>query len=312
KDILPAELGVTKKYAADVLQQNRLILLLDGLDEVGEDDRASCLDAIGRYRATTNSRYVITSRIGEYSIISKDAPVNLQIEVSDLTLDQMEAELLRMGYPQPEAMPLLSALKKHPVLREAAQVPFYFNTLQLLFAGGKNLFGLGLKGSKAEEVQAELTPQFVEYALSIPSDKTYTRQQATRWLSFLAHNMTQRNKVVFELTDLQYDQSPVKLSRGALFVANFVDGLVVGLVGGLVVGLVFGLAVGLVFGLAVGLAVGLAGVLAGVLIFGLFFSLASGFAQKESLISTRESINWSWRLYLNTLKTILLAVLSSV
>jgi hypothetical protein len=287
KDILPAELGVTKKYAADVLQQNRLILLLDGLDEVAEDDQSACLDAIGRYRAATNSRYVITSRIGEYSAISKDAPVNLQIEVSDLTLDQMEAELTRMGHAQPEAIPLLNALKKHPALREAAQVPFYFNTLQLLFAGGKNLSDLGLKGSTAEEIQAKLTPQFVEYALSIPSDKNYTsRHQATRWLSFLAHNMTQRNKVVFELADLQYDQSPDELSRGALFVTNFAFCLIGGLAGGLVVGLLVSLVRGPVTVLLV--------YPFSCLVYGLVFGL---YLKTYPLIYTKERIKWLFRAY---------------
>lgn len=221
--ILPAELGVSKKYAADVLQQKRLILLLDGLDEVEETDRAACLDAIGRFRAATNSQYVITSRIGEYTAISKDAPVNLQIEVGDLTFEQMEAELLRLGHQQAETMPLLNALKKYPSLRKAAQVPFYFNTLQLLFASGKTLSDLGLKGSTSEEIQAELTPQFVSYALTIPANNKYTPQQAEHWLSFLAQNMTQRNKVVFELADLQYDWYPVALSKRQLKFAHWVQ-----------------------------------------------------------------------------------------
>jgi hypothetical protein len=292
KDILPAELGVTKKYAADILQQNRLILLLDGLDEVEESDRVACLEAIGRYRATTYSRYVLTSRIGEYSAISKDAPVNLQIEIGNLTFDQMEAELLRMGHTQPEALPLLKALKKRPALREAAQVPFYFNTLQLLFAGGKNLSDLGLKGHTAEEIQAELTPQFVEYALTISSDKNYNSQQAERWLSFLADGMTQRNKVVFELVDLQYDWSPVGLSRTQLFIANFVLGLVFGLIRGLLFLIIFCLITEFLVALRIAL------------IFVLFFGLVIGLVNKFlPRIETKESIKWSWERYFQGFKS---------
>jgi hypothetical protein len=334
KELLPAELGATKKYAADILRQNRLILLFDGLDEVAGSDRAACLEAIGRYRAATNSPYVITSRIEEYRAISKDAPVNLQIEVGDLTLDQMEAELTRMGHQQAEAIPLLNALKRHPLLREAAQVPFYFNTLQLLFAGGKTLSDLDLKGHTAEAIQEELTPQFVSYALTLPPDKTYTPQQAARRLSFLADNMTRRKKVVFELTDLQYDWSPVALSRGQLMGANFVGGLVSGLGGGLVVGLggglvyglfvglreglVLGLREGLVLGLVLGLVAGLFVVLREGLVLGLVLGIVLGIGEglrdglrdglvlkKQPKLATREGIKWSWALYFRHAKEFL-------
>ena len=317
KDILPAELGVTKKYAVDVMQQNRLILLLDGLDEVAKSDRVSCLNAIGRYRASTNFQYVITSQIGEYSAIRKDAPVNLQIEVGDLTLNQMEAELKRMGYQHAEAIPLLKALQKHTLLHEAAQVPFYFNTLQLLFAGGKTLSDLNLKGHTAEAVQAELISQFVAYALTIPPDKNYTPKQAAYWLSFLASNMTKHNKVVFELSDLQYDWSPVALSRWHLFVAI----LLVGLIGAFDIPVfillafifVIGLASISILVLAFGLIIiiGLVSISILVLAFGLAFTsdniLTFNFKHRNALrpvklIYTQESIKWSWPLYFQHVK----------
>ncbi len=62
KEILPAELGVSKRYAAEIIGQNRLVLLFDGLHEVWENERNSCLDAIGKYGAEAGRRYVISSR----------------------------------------------------------------------------------------------------------------------------------------------------------------------------------------------------------------------------------------------------------
>ena len=138
KEILPAELGVSKRLAADMLAQNRLILLFDGFDEIKEDSRASCLAALGRYGAEAKRQFAITSRIEEYKQVAKDAPVYLQIEVGTLTIKQIEIELTRIGHTQPEAKPLLWAIQQDAVLRKAIQVPFYFNSLQLLFANGKN------------------------------------------------------------------------------------------------------------------------------------------------------------------------------
>ncbi|MBK9017875.1 MAG: hypothetical protein IPM82_29675 [Saprospiraceae bacterium] len=116
---------------------NRLILLFDGLDEVKKKNRQSCLEAIGRYGVDAKRRFVITSRMEEYKMVEKDAPVNLQIEVGPLTIEQVEKSLAAMGHEQPEAMRLYFALQQDPLLREAVQTPFYLNTLQLLFASGK-------------------------------------------------------------------------------------------------------------------------------------------------------------------------------
>jgi hypothetical protein len=312
KELLPVELGANKKYVADILQQNRLILLLDGLDEVEESNRTACLEAIGRYREATDSQYVITSRIEEYRAITKDAPVNLQIEVGDLTLDQMVMELTRMGHQHAEAIPLLNALKNHSLLREAAQVPFYFNTLQLLFAGGKTLSDLALKGSTVEAIREELTPLFVSYALTIPSDKNYTPQQAERGLSFLANNMTKRNKVVFELADLQYDWSHLSLSRGQLFVANYISKFVAGpvvfaafgLAGGLVCGLACGLAYGRAYGLVIGLIISIVlGLVFALLLYVLAICIVIIFSKTSLKIETRGKIKWSWWFYWQNVKS---------
>ncbi len=60
----------------------------------------------------------------------------------------------------------------------------------------------------AEDVegrQEELVERFVEGALARKVDKDYPGDKAQHWLSFLASRMTQRNKMIFELRDLQYD-----------------------------------------------------------------------------------------------------------
>lgn len=235
KELLPAELGTSKDYATELLQQKRLVLLFDGLDEVREEDRKSCLEAIGRYREMTNGRYVITSRTEEYKAVAKDAPVHLQIEVGDLTFEQMVAELEAMGHEQAEALPLLKAIQRNEQLREVAQTPFYFNSLQLLFAGGTTLSELNFDGTTAEEIRDRLTPLLVEYELSaIPTDKGYTADDAKRYLSFLATNMTKYNKVVFELLDLQYSWYPEIKSKIQFGVASFLGAFVKGLSEGLI------------------------------------------------------------------------------
>ena len=254
EQILSAELSTNTSAAKLIMQQSRLILLLDGLDEVKQEDRVTCLAAIGEYGMDAEQRFVITSRIAEYKEVLKDAPVNLQIEVGPLTLEQLEAELERTGHKQPEALPLLKAIKKDDLLREAVQTPFYFNTLQILFAGRKTLSDLHFTADTIEGRQTEIKERFIEYEVSTSISKDYPVDSTKHWLYFLASRMNQGNKVVFELADLQYDWWKWSFSKlfQAWLVRYMVFGLVVGLVGGLVGGLVVGLVVGLVAGLVEG------------------------------------------------------------
>lgn len=201
---LPSELGVTSRYAKSIIQQFSLILLLDGLDELRKEKRQSCLEAIGRYGKDAERQYVITSRIQEYKAIAKDAPVFFQIEVGPLTTDQLEAELEHIGYNQPEALRLLNAIRKDKLLKEAIKTPFYFNTMQLIFAEGKRLSDLNFSSDTLDGRKEEMILSFVASALTGVEEEKYSQKQAKIWLSFLSYQMDRFFQDTFELNDLQY------------------------------------------------------------------------------------------------------------
>ncbi len=205
-EILPAELGVTKRYAADILQHGKLTLLLDGLDEVDKAHRASCIDTIKSYSGKGRTDFVISARTDEYKALEKDAPVWAQIEVLPLTKAQLLAQLDQADRRDfPEAPNLKAALQNDPLLLKVAETPFYLNCLQLLFRGGSTLSEMNFKSETVEARQAEIVERFTEQALAMRSPRGYTPEQVRHWLSFFASRLTQRNKVVFELVDLQYD-----------------------------------------------------------------------------------------------------------
>ena len=279
--ILPSEIGVNSTLAKKVLREIPLVLLLDGLDEVHEDDRKSCLEAIGRYGADSNVRFAIATRKQEYVEVQKDAPVYLQIEVQPLQIDQIKSELKRIGYKKPEFMPLLTAIETDEVLSEVVKTPIYFNVLQLHFAKGKRLSDLELSYGNQEDLQEEIIGKFVMENL-----KFVDWSKAKLWLSFLASRMSRGNIVVFELIDLQYGWWRWKRRTKIIIslVYGFVLGVFYGLFGGLVFGLFGSLTVGLFFGLFFGFVLG---VFYG-LVLDLFFGL-------DVEIFTVESVDWSWR-----------------
>lgn len=297
KEILPTELGTSKRLAADILSQNRLVLLFDGFDEIKENSRASCLAALGRYGADAKRQFALTSRIEEYKQVAKDAPVYLQIEVGALTIEQIETELTRIGHTQPEALPLLYAMRQDAVLREAVKVPFYFNTLQLLFANGIKLSDLHFKSQTVEARQAEITEQFVAFELSSLVGKSYSGEQAKRWLSFLAFNMNRENKVVFELVSLQYWWW--KWSNRQLFIGYFIDGVVFTFFTSLFSGILSVLSSSLLLNFGKALNIGIGSFLGTILTGGFYIA----FKQNQILrINVKDRRKWSWHLYIESVK----------
>ncbi len=171
-----------------------------------------------------------------------DARVNLQIEVGPLNAEQIIEELEKTGFEQPEAKILAQALRKDALLQEAVEAPFYFNILQLLYAGSLPKFS----SSSLEERKAEIERLFVADALRMDSNAAFSSEKSGHWLAFLAKRMSEKGKVVFELLDLQYDlQSGTKSEK-------IMEGLLGWLVFGVLAGLTFGLFGGLVGGLVLG------------------------------------------------------------
>ncbi|MBP6811281.1 MAG: hypothetical protein KA138_07165 [Saprospiraceae bacterium] len=202
KRILPNDLGASKALAEKIRANMPLILLLDGLDEVPDVDRNSCLEAIGQYGMKPESQFVISSRINEYAA-TKDAPVYSQVEVVPLTADQIEKNLIAYAGLTPEAKPLLNAIQKDPLLNQAIENPFYLNTAQLLFASGKNWSEFRFVATDVEGRQQELVERFVNYALTQKVKREYHKVEAKKWLGFLAGKMEEGKLRVFEFVNLQ-------------------------------------------------------------------------------------------------------------
>ena len=206
QEILPSEMGLTinKKTAADLITQNRLILLLDGLDEVEEKNRQICLEAIGAYGENSSRCFILSSRIDEYKAVAKDAPVNCQVEVGPLTYKQLIKQLKKTEQNEGSKR-LLAALNEDELLREIAEVPFYFNILQLLFARGKYLHEFNFSALDTDGRKKEMERSFVFEMFRKFNAKGYDSQSITKYLGFFASRLKRANLVDFELSDLQYD-----------------------------------------------------------------------------------------------------------
>lgn len=238
-DILWLELRVSKNLAKQILESTPLVLLLDGLDEVAEAHRTTCIEAIGEYGAVAERQYVISSRIEAYQQTQGDAPVHLQIELSPLSLERITEELQQMGRKQPEVMPLLHALRQDPLLQEAVQTPFYLNTAQSLFAGGKKWQAWSFAAADLEGRKKELLDRYIQQKLHTFQTIKYAPEQTTQWLSTLASQMTKDNLAYFELTDVQPRWWMGK--KWKVLLLGILFGILLGVICGWTIGVPFGL-----------------------------------------------------------------------
>lgn len=196
---LPRAASISKAYAKALIQEDRLLPLFDGLDEVKAEYRRACLNAIAQYGQAAEHQYVICSRTREYAEIG-EAPVYAQIELQPLKAEQIRVELEQSN--QPEAKFLLYAIQNDPLLAEVIRNPFYFNTTQLLLASMKTYNSLGIKAATVEELQKALVEKFVAQQLNTTVKRSFPAEKSRKWLGFMAKKMEENGVAVFELVDL--------------------------------------------------------------------------------------------------------------
>ncbi|WP_375561957.1 NACHT domain-containing protein [Bernardetia sp. OM2101] len=90
--------GVSKKYAKELVEENNMILFLDGLDEIPESDRKDCVIAMKHYfeEKSRNSKFpigIICCRKNEYLKLKQDLPTRAITEIVPLTLEKVKEQL---------------------------------------------------------------------------------------------------------------------------------------------------------------------------------------------------------------------------
>lgn len=191
-------IGIDRRIADILVKENLIIPLFDGLDELIERDRKSCLEAIKKYAKIKNLQYVISSRIEEYSG-TVDAPVYCQLEVRPLSIQVIKKSLELKN--SPESRGLYSAILKDKILANAIQTPFYFNISQFLFSSMKTLDEFNFKEKNILGRQNELVDYFI---LEIYEEVSCNVDEMEHWLSYIAYQLNKHQINSFELQSFKY------------------------------------------------------------------------------------------------------------
>lgn len=198
-DELNAKYLIPKKIARSWVENDELLPLLDGLDEVALEGREACVKALNQFRQEHLMPLVVCSRIADYEDLT--ARLNLQgaLLLQSLTQRQIDEYLIRAGI---ELLAVRKTLQHDPTLAELAQSPLMLSIMVLAYRG-KSVEELQQLDTISER-RAHLFNTYTEEMFKRRGiEPPYSPEQTIQWLAWLAQNMKQHSQKVFLIEQLQ-------------------------------------------------------------------------------------------------------------
>ena len=200
-DELTKRYDVPQKVAQAWIEHDRVLPLLDGLDEVKEEHRAACVEAINDFRKEHGFLLplAVCCRVADYDAIGKQLRLQGAILVQPLTRQQVEIYLDQLGEA---GVGVRNALREDPTLWELAEAPLLLNVMTLAYS--KEADVPPFAGNTPEARREHLFNAYVNRMFQRRSSATlYTKEQTLNWLSWLAQQMQQHALTVFYIERLQ-------------------------------------------------------------------------------------------------------------
>jgi energy-coupling factor transporter ATP-binding protein EcfA2 len=231
---------VPRKLGRQWVQEGRLLLLLDGLDEVAASVRGACVDALNAYRRDHLVPLVVCSRITEYFTQQRRLSLHRAVVIQPLTGEQVDSYLESVG---PALSAVRTTLQKNVVLRELASLPLMLNMLIRVYRDAP-VASLP-EGGSPEEQQQQVFASYVQRVLPANQRSTHPEPLLKR-LTWLAQQMQQHSLTTLYLEQLQPDWLSSRWMQWAYkWLAVRLPGVFAGMLVGLAVALLFGGDVGI-------------------------------------------------------------------
>jgi len=247
---------VAPRLAQSWVDTDQILLLLDGLDEVPQEHRAACIEAINLFQRAHLVPLGVCRRSADYLAQRMRLGLRSAVVIQPLTREQIDTYLSSAGE---QLAGLRVALSKDQALQELATTPLMLSILMLTY---QRVPVESFSMSSSSEIRRQVFSTYLQRMLQRRSvQKRYTQQQTVRWLVWLAQQMTKHNQTEFSIKQMQPDWLPEGSPRriyhmavGIIFAIAFgvLFGLGTGLLGGLIVGIICGLIVALIFGVIFG------------------------------------------------------------
>jgi eukaryotic-like serine/threonine-protein kinase len=228
---------VPKKDGRRWLEEHRILLLLDGLDEVRAENRAACVEKINQLvKEYSLPGLVVCSRLKDYSVLGVRLGFYRAIYIQPLMPEQVDLYLESAG---DKLASLRATLQADEALKTMAQSPLILNIMSLAY---QNTSAEDLSEAALNTNAARRRHLFDTYIARMFKRKAgarpYDDEQTKHWLSWLARNMQLHHQHMFLIEGLQPSWLKEQKWRTAYILASrSIAGLIIGLIAGLSTGL---------------------------------------------------------------------------
>ena len=233
-DQLALTYDVSQKLSIHWVQNEHILPLLDGLDEMDTSSRMACIAAINAYhREHLLVPLVICSRRTEYECASRHQKLALQhaVLIRPLTLEQVFASLEQADQP---LATLRQTLQNNQALRGLVTTPLMLSILMLTYSRTPS----PELSHDVVTLQEQIWTDYVTRMTEQRGDaRRYLYQQTCSWLSWLAHNLQKHHESVFYLEHVQSDWLPDSMQQYAFQLTKGLPIILLGLLSSIIIGL---------------------------------------------------------------------------
>ncbi len=232
---LKTKYRVPSKISRQWIDEQELLLLLDGLDEVAAPYRDGCIRSLNQFSQETGLELVVCCRAKDYGDCRQQLAFQSALYLRPLSLRQVRQALAAAGQP---LAALSQMIDTQPIWQELAQSPLILDLMMLTYQG-LDVADL----PQAETLDAHRHRLFAAYLQRMFQRRRgqgrYPPPQVVRQLAWLAQQMRRHAQSVFLLEALQ--MSWLNPGRDRVIYAIAVRALIWLLWGGLHVGILAGL-----------------------------------------------------------------------
>ena len=230
---LNSKYQIPRRYGRNWLEQDRLLFLLDGLDEVAEPAQANCITAINQFQRSYGlPGLVVSSRVEPYEHHEIRLEMGAAILIQPLIKSKITTYLTTAG---PNYQQLSQIIDQDDALQEMAQTPLMLTIMLQAFSGNQekrpNTLNPIIENLSLEKRQEQLLQTYVHYAEFHRGEKSIeTYNKMKEQLCWLAQNMAKHNQTVFLVERIQPSWLPTQSWQWIyLFLTRIAVGLIVGL-----------------------------------------------------------------------------------
>ncbi|MGB3492579.1 MAG: NACHT domain-containing protein [Elainellaceae cyanobacterium] len=200
EDELNSKYQVPRTVGQSWIQNQNLLLLLDGLDEVQEDQRELCLDAINLFYQDYGAELVVCSRDRQYRELSQQLNFEAAVKLRSLTSEQIFDSI---DPTSANLSGLRTLLQDDLALREMAASPLMLNIIVMSYQSidDQQMLDTGL----LEQKRHRIFEAYIDRMIQRRDEAPYSRAQTIRWLSWLAQQMASKSQSIFLIEGLHPD-----------------------------------------------------------------------------------------------------------